>query len=73
MSRFGSFRLSQFGVAGLWHVEYPISRRQIGDGLQVPNDDATLPERAGEFEYRVRSSSETHERVMAESQLSPTP
>ena len=50
--------------SGLWHVEYPISRRQIGDGLQVPNDDATLPERAG---------SETHERVMAESQLSPTP
>ena len=34
---------------------------------------ATLPERDGDFEYRVRSSSEPHERVMAESVLGPTP
>ena len=34
---------------------------------------ATLPERDGDFEYRVRSSSEPHERAMAESELSPKP
>lgn len=34
---------------------------------------ATLPERDGDFEYRVRNSREPHERVMAESELSPTP
>ena len=28
-----------------------------------------LPERAGEYEYRVRSSYEQHERVVRESQL----
>ena len=30
---------------------------------------AKLPERDGEFEYRVRSSDEPHERVVRESQL----
>jgi hypothetical protein len=34
---------------------------------------AVLPERDGDFEYRVRNTREPHERVMAESQLSPTP
>ena len=34
---------------------------------------AALPERDGEFEYRLRNTREPHERVMAESQLSPTP
>jgi hypothetical protein len=34
---------------------------------------ATLPERDGDFEYRVRSSREPHERVMTESELSPMP
>jgi hypothetical protein len=34
---------------------------------------ATLPERDGEFKYRVRSSHEPHERVMTESELSPMP
>jgi hypothetical protein len=32
---------------------------------------ARLPERDGDFEYRVRSSREPHERVMTESELSP--
>ena len=34
---------------------------------------AVLPERNGEIEYRLRNVREPHERVMAESQLSPTP
>ncbi len=32
-----------------------------------------LPERDGEFEYRVRNMSEPHERVVRESQLSGAP
>jgi hypothetical protein len=31
-----------------------------------------MPERDGEFEYRVRSSDEPHERVVRESQLRGT-
>ena len=32
-----------------------------------------LPERNGEFEYRVKSANEPHERVVAESELSNVP
>jgi hypothetical protein len=32
-----------------------------------------LPEREGEFEYRVKSANEPHERVARESQLSDAP
>ncbi len=32
-----------------------------------------LPERDGEFEYQVRSSYESHERVVRESQLTKVP
>jgi len=32
-----------------------------------------LPERDGEFEYHVKSTSETHERVLRESQLQKLP
>ena len=32
-----------------------------------------MPERGGEFEYRVRSSYEPHERVVRESQLRAAP
>jgi len=32
-----------------------------------------LPERYGEFEYRIKSASEPHERVVRESELSATP
>jgi hypothetical protein len=32
-----------------------------------------LPEREGEFEYRVKSANEPHERVVRESQLSDAP
>jgi len=32
-----------------------------------------LPEREGEFEYRVKSANEPHERVVRESDLSDVP
>jgi hypothetical protein len=32
-----------------------------------------LPEREGEFEYRVKSANEPHERIARESQLSDVP
>jgi hypothetical protein len=32
---------------------------------------AKLPEREGEFEYRIRSALEEHERLVRESELSP--
>jgi hypothetical protein len=32
-----------------------------------------LPERNGEFEYRVKSANEPHERVVGESELSNVP
>jgi hypothetical protein len=32
-----------------------------------------MPERDGEFEYRVRSTSEPHERVLSENELTATP
>jgi hypothetical protein len=32
-----------------------------------------MPDHNGEFEYRVRSTSEAHERVVGESQLSTAP
>ena len=32
-----------------------------------------LPERSGEFEYRVKSANEPHERVVRESELSNVP
>jgi hypothetical protein len=42
-------------------------------GLNIPGGayivTATLPERDGELEYRVRNASEPHERVMRESQM----
>ena len=32
-----------------------------------------LPERDGEFEYRVKSDTEPHERIVSESQVSDVP
>jgi hypothetical protein len=43
-----------------------ISRRATGGGYVVIKQ---LPERDGEFEYRIKSASETHERVARESEL----
>ena len=62
-------------------VSMPMHRFKIGETvfveaarhLNFPGGayvvTAKLPERDGEFEYRVRSSDEPHERVVRESQL----
>ena len=43
-----------------------INRRAIGGSYVVTKE---LPERDGEFEYRIRSASESHERIARESEL----
>jgi hypothetical protein len=43
-----------------------INRRATGGSYVVTKE---LPERNGEFEYRIKSASETHERVARESEL----
>jgi hypothetical protein len=43
-----------------------INRRAIGGSYVVTKEP---PERDGEFEYRIKSGSETHERVARESEL----
>jgi hypothetical protein len=42
------------------------SRRAAGGGYVITRQ---LPERGGEFEYRIKSVSEPHERVARESEL----
>jgi hypothetical protein len=61
----------------------PTHKFQIGQtlfltaSLSVPGGayivTRKLPERNGEFEYRVKSANEPHERVVPESQLSDVP
>jgi hypothetical protein len=63
----------------------PIYKFQIGQtvflnpslNLNIPRGACTvtkkLPERDGEFEYRVRSANEPYERVVRESDLSDVP
>jgi hypothetical protein len=46
-------------------VEYRASRGPVGTYLVT----ARLPERGGEFEYRIRSLEEPHERTARESEL----
>jgi hypothetical protein len=42
------------------------NRRSASPGYVVTKQ---LPERGGEFEYRIKSASESHERVARESEL----
>jgi hypothetical protein len=35
----GTKGFSQFGVGGFGQAKHPCCRRQVGDGLKVPNDD----------------------------------
>jgi len=61
----------------------PTYKFQIGQtvflsrSINVPGGACTvtkkLPEREGEFEYRVKSTKEPHERVARESELSEAP
>jgi hypothetical protein len=50
---------------------YPSLERNLPGGAYIVIQK--LPERDGEFEYRVRSSNEPHERVVRESQLKKVP
>jgi hypothetical protein len=43
-----------------------INRSAVGGSYVVTKQ---LPERRGEFAYRIKSSTETHERVVRESEL----
>jgi hypothetical protein len=45
----------------------PMSRFAYGGAYEVTKK---LPERAGEYEYRIKSINEPHERVVRESELS---
>ena len=44
----------------------PMSRHASGGVYEVTKK---LPERAGEYEYRIKSMNEPHERVVSESDL----
>jgi len=44
----------------------PLSRHASSGVYEVTKK---LPERAGEYEYRIKSSNEPHERVVRESEL----
>jgi hypothetical protein len=47
-------------------VRVSLSRNVPGGSYEVIKQ---LPERSGEFEYRIRSTNEPHERVVRESEL----
>jgi hypothetical protein len=49
----------------------PFPSQKIPGGAYVVTKK--LPEHNGEFEYRVKSANEPHERVVAESELSKVP
>jgi hypothetical protein len=49
----------------------PVPSLKIAGGAYIVTK--RLPERDGEFEYRVKSADEPHERVVPESQLSDVP
>lgn len=62
----------------------PAHKYQIGQTVFLTSSDRNLPEgayvvtrklpeRDGDFQYRVKSMSETHERVVPENQLRGTP
>ena len=57
-----------------FHLGQSVTFRAPGGRLLAPPGayvvTAKLPERDGEFEYHIRSTSEQHERVARESELS---
>ncbi len=56
----------KFHVGQLVELKPAISRNIPGGSFEVTKQ---LPERAGEFEYRIKSMDEPHERVARESEL----
>ena len=57
----------KFRIGQLVQLLPPISRNASG-GVYVVTKP--LPKRAGEYEYRIKSINEPHERVVRESELS---
>ncbi len=60
MHKFQVGQIVQF-VPNTWHF-----RNSVPGSYEVRKQ---LPERNGEFEYRIKSSNEAHERVATESQI----
>ena len=56
----------KFHVGQLVQLAPAISRNVPGDSYEVTKK---LPENRGEFEYRIKSMTEPHERVARESEL----
>jgi hypothetical protein len=56
----------KFQVGGTVYVKPTISRNVPGGAYEVTKQ---LPHDGREFEYRVKSATEQHERVMRESEL----
>ena len=64
----GAWRMHKFHIGQTVFLEWSIA---VPGGAYVVTK--RLPERNGEFEYRIKSASEPHERVVRESELSATP
>ena len=56
----------KFHVGQLVQLTPTISRNVPGGSYEITKK---LPERSGEFEYRIKSMNEPHERVARESEL----
>jgi hypothetical protein len=56
----------KFHVGQLVHIAPAISRNVPGGSYEITKK---LPESRGEFEYRIKSMNEPHERVVRESEL----
>jgi hypothetical protein len=56
----------KFQVGEIVHLSPFISRNVLGGSYEVIKQ---LPESSGEFQYRIRSMNEPHERVVGESEL----
>jgi hypothetical protein len=54
-----------------FHIGQTVQPRQLSRNLPAGFYKVTrrMPDRAGEFEYRIKSMKELHERVVAESEL----
>ncbi len=56
----------KFHVGQLVHIAPAISRNVPGGSYEIIKK---MPESSGEFEYRIKSMNEPHERVVRESEL----
>jgi hypothetical protein len=56
----------KFQVGEIVHLSPSVSRNVSGGSYEIIKQ---LPDRSGEFQYRIKSMSEPHERVVRESEL----